>query len=145
MFYNRFHNLDEVLEIVYKNAVYKMHLCINSEINPEEDFFGYILDVVINVLTATYDIKKQFARYAFEHDSLTEANYEWWVKEIKKIIDFGCSKGHIDYVDADKLSYSIWCFCRGFNADAIGRNISKEDAVECFRYGFGCFINGIRK
>ncbi|MBQ8525101.1 MAG: TetR/AcrR family transcriptional regulator [Clostridia bacterium] len=145
VFYNRFHNLDEVLEIVYKNAVLKMHQCIKSDIDPEDDFFDYVLDVVINVLTATYDIKKQFARYAFEHDSLTQANYEWWTEEIKKIIEYGKSRNLIKDVDSDMLSYSIWCFCRGFNADAVGRNLSKEEAVRCFRFGFGCLIAGLKK
>ena len=145
VFYNRFHNLDEVLEIVYKNAVYKMHKCVESDINIDEDFFGYVLDVVTNVLNATYDIKKQFARYMFEHDSLTKSNYIWWTNEIKKIIDYGKSKKLIkEDIDNDMLSYSIWCFCRGFNTDAIGRNLSKEEAVKRFRFGFGCFISGLK-
>ena len=146
VFYNRFHNLDEVLEIVYKNAVYKMHKCLDSKYDITTSYFEYIMDVVENVLISTYDIKKQFAGYMFEHDSLTKENYMWWNSQIKKILHYGIENKLVkDNVDANKLSYTIWCFCRGFNADAVGRNISKEDAVECFRFGFGCFIDGLKK
>ena len=146
VFYNRFHNLNEVLEIVYKNAVYKMHKCLDSEYSIENNYFEYVMDVVINVLTSTYDIKKQFAGYMFEHDSLTEDNYLWWNAQIKKILDYGVANKLVkDNVDAEKLSYTIWCFCRGFNADAVGRNLSEEYAVECFRYGFGCLLDGLKR
>lgn len=146
VFYNRFHNLDEVLEIVYKNAVYKMHKCLDSKYDIKADFFEYVMDVVVNVLVSTYDIKKQFAGYMFEHDSLTKENYMWWDSQIKKILHYGIENNFIkEDVDADKLSYTIWCFCRGFNADAVGRNISKNEAVECFRFGFGCLLDGLKK
>lgn len=145
VFYNRFHNLEQVLEIVYENAVYKMHKCVESDIDPDEDFFGYVQDVVTNVLISTYDIKKQFARYMFEHDSLTQSNYVWWTNEIKRIIDYGKSKNLLNKdIDADMLSYTIWCFCRGFNTDAIGRNLSKEEAKKFFEFGFGCLLSGIK-
>ena len=145
VFYNRFHNIDEVLEIVYKNAVFKMHESINSKIDKDTDFFGYVLDVVTNVLINTYEIKKQFSHYMFEHDSLTENNRQWWTKEIKNLIEYAKEKDFIKDVDVDMLSYSIWCFCRGFNADAVARNLSKEEAVKCFRFGFGCLLDGIKK
>ena len=95
VFYNRFRNIDEALEIVYKNAVFKMHESINSKIDIETDFFGYVLDVVTNVLINTYEIKKQFSHYMFEHDSLTETNRVWWKTEIEKLISYAKSKNLI--------------------------------------------------
>ena len=145
VFYNRFRNIDEALEIVYKNAVFKMHESINSKIDIETDFFGYVLDVVTNVLINTYEIKKQFSHYMFEHDSLTETNRVWWKTEIEKLIAYAKSKNLIKDVDVDMLSYSIWCFCRGFNADAVARGLSKEEAAKCFKFGFGCLLDGIKK
>ena len=47
-------------------------------------------------------------------------------------------------LDTDSLSYAIWCFIRGFNADAMARNLSKEEALRRFDYGFGIFLKGIR-
>lgn len=145
VFYNRFHNINEVLEIIYKKAVYQMHESINSEFDIEKNFFEYVMDVTIKVLINTYDIKKQFSHYAFEHDSLTQSNYVWWTTEIKKLVEFGKVKNLIrSNIDPDMLSYSIWCFCRGFNADAVGRNLSKEEAVKRFREGFGYMLNGLK-
>ena len=53
-------------------------------------------------------------------------------------------KGYIKQVDSDVLSYSIWCFCRGYNADAVGRNIPKDEAVKNFRYSFGIILEGLK-
>lgn len=144
VFYNRFHNIDEVLEIVYKNAVVKMHESLKSEYDIKKDFFEYVTDVAVDVLINTYDIKMQFSRYMFEHDSLTEHNRIWWTNEIKKLIEYASSNHIIKDVNAEILSYYIWCFCRGYNADAVSRKLSKEDAVKYFKIGFGYFLDGLK-
>lgn len=144
VFYNRFHNVDEVLQIVYKSAVIKMHESIKSEYDKEKDFFEYVTDVATKVLINTYDIKMKFSQYMFEHDSLTESNRIWWTNEIKKFLEYAQAKGFIKKVDHDVLCYSIWCFCRGYNADAVSRKLSKEDAIKYFKFGFGCFLEGIK-
>jgi len=145
VFYNRFHNIDEVLQIIYERAVLKMQKVIKSEFNTKDDFFDYIMDIAVATLINTYDIKMQFSRYMFEHDSLTENNRIWWTEEIKKLIEYGKKQKLIKDVDPEELSYSIWCFCRGYNADAVGRKLSKEDAVRYFKFGFGCFLDGLKQ
>lgn len=145
VFYNRFSNINEVLEIVYRNAVIKMHGSLKAEYDENKDFFDYIMDVAVKVLTDTYDIKMQFCRYMFEHDSLTRFNCDWWTEEIEKLILHAESRGMITDVDKKKLSYTIWCFCRGFNIDAVSRKMSKEEAVDFFKYGFGCLLDGVKK
>lgn len=144
VFYNRFHNIDEVLEKVYSRAVFRMHENTNMEYIPGTDLFEYIMELAVNVLTSTYDIKMQFAGYMFEHDSLTRANFDKWTEKIKALIKYAEENNLIKPVDPDVLSYSAWCFCRGFNMDAVGRKIPKEDAVKYFRYGFGCFLDGLK-
>ncbi len=144
VFYNRFRNIDEVLEIVYKNAVYKMHESLKSEYDVEKDFFEYIMDVAVKVLINTYDIKMHFSRYMFEHDSLTQENFNWWTEKTKKLIEYAKEKKLIKDVDSDMLSYSIWCFCRGYNADAVSRKLSLDEAIKSFKFGFGCLIDGVR-
>ncbi|MBR5308360.1 MAG: TetR/AcrR family transcriptional regulator [Clostridia bacterium] len=144
VFYNRFHNVDEVLQIVYKNAVLKMHESVETEYDISKDFFEYVIDVATSVLVKTYEIKMQFSQYMFEHDSLTDFNREWWTKKIHDILDFGTSHNLIKKVDYDTISYAAWCFCRGFNADALSRKIPIEEAVVYFKAGFGCFLDGLR-
>lgn len=145
VFYNRFHNIDEVLRIVYENSVYSMRESFNSKHNIETDLFAYIMDVASNVLVNTYEVKKNFSQYMFEHDSLTEKNFLWWMAEIKKIIQYGIEKKMIKNIDMDAFCYSLWCYCRGFNVDVLNRGISKEDALVYFQKGFGYFIDGIKE
>ena len=64
---------------------------------------------------------------------------------IKKLIAEGERIGYFrEELDEDAVSYSIWCFIRGFAADAIARKLPRETAVNQFAYGFGCFLKGLR-
>ena len=144
VFYNRFHNIEEVLEIVYKRAAVKMRESIHSAIDVTKDFFGYVTDVAVKALIYTYDIKRQFSQFAFEYDSSSPENIVWWTNEIKKIIEIGKATRQIRDVDSELLSYTVWCFIRGYNADAVKRNLSKEEAVRYFTFGLNCLYDGIR-
>ena len=144
VFYNRYHNIDEVLEIVYKRAVSQMHDSLKSEYDAQKNLFEYAMDVALKVLINTYDIKMQFSGYMFEHDSFTESNWKWWCEELEKIIAGAVENKIIKPVDPKMLSYTFWCFCRGFNADAVARKLSKEEATERFKFGFGCLLEGIK-
>ena len=132
VFYNRFRNLDDVFEIIYNKAVYKMQESIKSKYDINTDFFEYIMDIATNVLINTYEIKKHFNSYMMEHDSLY------------MFISYALEKNLIKDVDPDMLSYTIWCFCRGYNADAFGRKISIDDAIKRFRYGFSFILDSLR-
>ena len=144
VFYNRFHNIDEVLDIVYRSTALKMRRSILTDLRENEDFFEHVKDVVTQSLIMSYDIKMRFNQYVFENDSLSRENYEWWMCEIRKLIDHAKKHGYIKEVDSEVLSYSIWCFCRGYNADSVGRGIPKEEAVKNFRYSFGFLLDGLK-
>lgn len=146
VFYNRFHNINEVLEIVYRNTIIKIRETMpkNFDVNSKEEFFERVMDIVVHSLTSSYDHKMQFNQYVFKRDSISESNSRWWCGEIKKLIDYAMEKGYIKKVDSEVLSYSIWCFIRGYNADAVGRNLPKEEAVENFKYSFGFLMDGLK-
>jgi AcrR family transcriptional regulator len=145
VFYNRFRNIGDVLKIVYKNTVLKIRESVVADFSNETDFFERVTEMVIGTLISSYDKKMQFNSYVFENDSLSQSNYEWWTTEIKKLIVHAKAHGYIKDVDEDIMSYSIWCFCRGFNADAVGRKLPREDAVRQFRYSFGILLDGLKK
>lgn len=145
VFYNRFRNIDHVLEIIYKSTILKMRQSIGEEIDGAKDFFEHVTDIVEKTLLMSYDTKMQFNQYVFESDSVSNSNYEWWTAEIKKLLDYAMKKEYIKKVDSDVLSYSLWCFCRGYNADAVGRKIPKDEAVKNFRYSFGFILEGLKK
>ena len=147
VFYNRFRNIDDVLAIVYKNTVIKIRESIfsNVEGKSKEEFFDYVNEVISNALIISYDAKNRFTQYVFDNDSVTQSNYRWWTSEIKKIIDYAKEKDYIKDVDSDVLSYSIWCFCRGYNADAVGRGVPRDKALADFKYSFAFLLNGLKK
>jgi len=145
VFYNRFHNVDEVLEIVYNNTVSKIRESMATEYDGKGDFFEYVTDAVTETLILSYDLKMKFNRYVFEYDSLSQENYEWYMSRIKKLFAYAKEKGIVrPDVDAETLSYAIWCFCRGYNADAVERKLPKEEAVEKFRYSFSILLKGLK-
>ena len=144
VFYNRFKNVDEVLEKVYAKTVIKMHDSIESEYDIKTDFFNYVMDVAVKVLIKTYDVKNRFSDYMFEFDSSTDTNRIWWMNKIKEIIEVAKATNQLKKdVDSDMLSYTVWCFFRGYNADAVKRQLSKEEAVKRFKFGLKCLFNGV--
>jgi len=144
VFYNRFPNLDEVLGIVYRRTVVRMREGMSSELTDDTDFFKYVTDVVVKTLVLSYETKMRLGNYIFENDTDSRDNYEWWMTEIKKLLEYAVSRRLIREVDTDIMSYAIWCFCRGFNADAVLRSMPKDEAVKKFRYGFGILLDGLR-
>ncbi len=144
VFYNRFHNVDEVLSVVYRNTVMKIRESIFVELDPERDFFEQVTDIVANTLIMSYENKMNLNQFVFETDSVSDTNYEWWKEQIKRLIEFAKAHGFVKNVDSDVMSYSIWCFIRGYNADALGRKIPKDTAVENFKYSFKILLDGMR-
>ena len=144
VFYNRFHNIDEVLEIIYENTILKIRDSISDGIDKNKDFFEQVMGIVEKTLTMSYINKMKFNNYIFQNDSISGDNYMWWCDKIKDIIEYAKINNYIWDVDSDIMSYSIWCFIRGFNADAVSRNLPMEDAVKTFRYSFGILIDGMR-
>ena len=143
VFYNRFSNIDEVLRIVYRNAVVQMHTNIEPHFHDRDSFLQFCTDVAVRVLMQTYDVKMQFRCYVFEHDSLTEENRLWWADKIKKYYAIALEHGYAKEVDIDALCYTIWCFCRGYYADTLSRQLPKEEAVRYFSFGFACLLSGV--
>ena len=119
-------------------------MLILTGFNPDGDFFEQIIDIVANTLILSYKTKMNFNAYIFENDSVSNINYEWWKSEIKRVIELGKSKGLLRDVDSEIMSYSIWCFIRGYNADAIGRKLPKDEAVKNFKYSFGILLDGMK-
>lgn len=145
VFYNRFHNIEEVLNIVYQKTILKIRESLAAKYDPDKDFFSQVVDIVVKTLLLSYEVKMNFSRYVFENDSVSCENYEWWKNEIIKLIEYGKKNGYLKEIDSNVMSYAVWCFIRGYNADAIGRQLPKDEAVENFKYCFGILLDGMKK
>ncbi len=145
VFYNRFHNVEEVLGIVYQDLAVRMRQSILNRFDPEGDFFQQMEDIAAGTLTLSYKLKIGLSQYIFAKDSLSEENYRWWQEQIREFIQLGKNRGLVKPdLDPDAVSYAIWCFIRGYNADALTRELPEEEAVESFRYSFRLFLNGMK-
>ena len=81
----------------------------------------------------------------FENDSRSQSNYKWWMSTIQQMFTYAKEKGYVRAdANVDVLSYSLWCFWRGYNADAVGRGMPKEEAVKNCKYSFSIILDGLR-
>lgn len=144
VFYNRFHNVEEVLDVVYREMALKMRESLAAGFDPEGDFFEQMTDMAAATLRLSYRLKRGMNPYVFMQDSTTPENFAWWRAEIKKLIELGVRRGLVRDVDADAMSYAVWCFIRGYNADALARGLPEDEATRGFRYSFGVLLDGMR-
>ena len=144
VFYNRFNNIEDVLNEVYNNIILQIRETITPDYDGKQDFFEYVLDIITNSLMLSYDLKMKFNLYIFGNDSLSESNYQWYISRIKQLIKYARENDLVKDFDDDAMSYTIWCACRGFNADAVMR-IGKEEAIKRFRHSFKFLLDGIKK
>ena len=122
----------------------KIRESLKSAFDEQKDFFENVMEIATRSLLASYDSKQQFNQYVFESDSASQSNFDWWRTEIKKLLHYGMERQYIKNVDPEIMSYSIWCFCRGYNADAVGRKLPREEAVKSFEYSFSILLDGLR-
>lgn len=145
VFYNRFHNVDEVLAIVYQDMAVRIRESIGQKIEDGDDFFGRITDIAAGTLELSYRLKMGMNQYVFIQDSVSQENFLWWRGRIREFIEMGKSLGLArSDVDAEAMSYAIWCFIRGYNSDALARNIPEDEAIRGFRYSFGVLLEGMK-
>lgn len=145
VFYNRFHNVEEVLSLVYRDMAVQMRQSVMEHFDPESDFFGQITDIAAGTLRLSYQLKLGMNQYVFIQDSVSAENFLWWRERIQEFIDLGKEKGLVrPDLDCNKISYAIWCFIRGYNTDALARGIPEEEAVAGFRYSFGVLLEGMK-
>jgi hypothetical protein len=124
--------------------VQKIRDTIPNEFDPQKDFFEQVIDFVSNTLVISYRTKSHFNYYVFENDSVSDYNYSWWMQKIREIIEYAKEKKYIKNVDSEVMSYSIWCFCRGYNADAVGRGVPMHEAIKNFKYSFAFLLEGLK-
>lgn len=145
VFYNRFKDILDVITAIYDEVVHQLRSCFDVKYDGKQDLCEYITNLAVSVLEKTYETKLHFAGYLYNYEAFLEENREWWINQIIPLIDYGKEQGIFKELDSKHLAYSVWCYCRGFNATSVGNNLSAEEAIKAFRLGFNCFMDGARK
>ena len=84
-------------------------------------------------------------QYVFIQDSVSTENYLWWRRRIRDFIELGKERGLVKPgIDSDAMSYAIWCFIRGYNTDALAREIPEDKALRDFRRSFNVLLDGMK-
>ena len=144
VFYNRFKNIDEVVTELYRQVVNEMRICIDTEYDGRENYYEYLVGLAVAVLEKTYETKLHFAGIMKEYDVCAAENRKWWIAHIAPLLEYGMNEGFLKKADSTLLAYSIWCYCRGFNASVVGGGLNFNEALESFRLGIRCFIYGLK-
>ena len=69
VFYNRFHNIDEVLELVYRKMMREVRKSLSLPLQEGTDFFTHVRQVAAQTLIVSYDCKENLSQFVFESDS----------------------------------------------------------------------------
>ena len=75
VFYNRFHNIEEVLDIIYQRTSLKIRESILSKFDPNKDFFEQVKNIVADTLIKSYENKENLNQFIFESDSQSASNF----------------------------------------------------------------------
>lgn len=144
VFYNRFNNIQEVLQKIFKRVIERKKDIISIQYDESQDFFEYVINVATNFLLFAYEVQDKFNYLIFGSDVFTQNNYEWYLVKIKEIIQLGRSKNLLKDFDDEAMSYFVWCSCRGFNADVVMR-MNKDEAINKFQNTFKYLLEGLKK
>lgn len=145
VFYNRFHNMEEVMEVIHEEEIGKVREAIFTTFNEGDDFEAYVENVALKTLLLSNERQYYMSQYIFLVDSADNRNYEWWSNAIAKIVAKGKELCYFKAdLDVEAFGYGCWCFIRGFNADAVARNLSREETIRIFNYCFHLVLIGAR-
>ena len=144
VFYNRFKNISEVLSAVYTRSAHRVRGCITDKIDPDRDFFEQVNELVSEIILVSYDTRMHMSGFVFESDLNAEDNRNWWVEQIRYLLQYAIERGYVKPVNTEVVGYSIWCFIRGYNADVVARKVPRDEAIEGFRYTFSFLLDGLK-
>ena len=67
VFYNRFANIEDVLNAVYERIALKIRESITGGFDPDGDYFEQVKNIAASTLIMSYEQKKMFNSYAFKY------------------------------------------------------------------------------
>lgn len=145
VFYNRFRNIEDLIEVMYHEFVGTLRGQINpQQLADTEHYYDKLLELAVGVVQKMYRNHIHFRLRLLSYETSKESNRNWWLEQIQKILEDGVSRGLLKPMNEQAVSYGVWCFCLGFHKDALGKNVSEEEAISAFRESFSYFIEGMK-
>ena len=144
VFYNRFCNIDELIQILYNELVQEIRSCLKSVKEEGQCYYSYLLELAVAVVRKIYHNNLHFRRHLMSYRASNESNRNWWLSQIQQILQDGINRGLLKPMDTAAVSYGVWCFCLGFHKEAIGEALDGEEAIAAFSQSFALLIEGMK-
>ncbi len=143
VFYNRFRNIDDVIQVLYEDLVQEIRSSLERVQQPAQSYPDYLLELAVAAVEKIYQNTLHFKQYLFSYQVANDTNRDWWLKKIQQLLRRGMEQGELKVNDPVKMSYGVWCFCLGFHRDAVGDELTEQEAMDAFREAFSCLIQGM--
>ena len=143
VFYNRFRNIDDVIQVLYEDLVQEIRSSLERVQQPAQSYPDYLLELAVAAVEKIYQNTLHFKQYLFSYQVANDTNRDWWLKKIQQLLRSGMEQGELKVNDPVKMSYGVWCFCLGFHRDAVGEELTEQEAMDAFREAFSCLIQGM--
>ncbi len=145
VFYNRFCNIEDVIEILYERMVFSLRDILDpSLLTITESYYKTLVALAVRVVECLYQNNIHFRVRLLSYEASKDSNRNWWITQIQAILRDGISRGLLKPMDDLSAARGIWCFCLGFNKEALGQNISEEEALISFHASFSILIEGMK-
>ena len=143
VFYNRFRNIDDVIQVLYEDLVQEIRSSLEQVQQPAQSYPDYLLELAVAAVEKIYQNTLHFKQYLFSYQVANDTNRDWWLQKIQQLLRRGMEQGELKVNDPVKMSYGVWCFCLGFHRDAVGDELTEQEAMDAFREAFSCLIQGM--
>lgn len=145
VFYNRFRNIEDVIEVMYHEFVGNLRGRIELEKLAEDDhYYETLLELAVSVVRKMYHDDIHFRMRLLSYETSKASNRSWWLEQIEAILKDGVKRGLLKPMNEQAVSYGIWCFCLGYHKEALGQQVSEEEAIAGFIESFSFLIEGMK-
>lgn len=145
VFYNRFRNIEDVIELLYEQAVNSLREIIDlSLLEKDELYYETLENLAVNVVRCLYQNNIHFRARLLSYETSKDNNRNWWIEQIQTILCDGVTRGLLKPMDELGTARGIWCLCLGFHKEALGKSVPEQEAIASFRTFFTIFIEGMK-
>lgn len=144
VFYNRFRNIDDIIQILYNELVQEIRASLKSVREEGRDYYSYLLELAVAVVRKIYQNNLHFRKHLLSYHASNDSNRNWWLTQIQTILQDGINRGLLRKMNITAVSYGVYCFCLGFHKEAVGEALEGEQAIGAFSQSFALLIEGMK-
>ena len=99
VFYNRFRNIDDVIQVLYEDLVQEIRSSLERVQQPAQSYPDYLLELAVAAVEKIYQNTLHFKQYLFSYQVANDTNRDWWLKKIQQLLRRGMEQGELKVND----------------------------------------------